>query len=403
MGVMTALEAAKRWPRREIQIFDAGPDPRLQRGFSHSLGATYSGLDARHISLTETGPWTSSDRVELIQRPSADGGWNCLAGTHLSKGEEAWLREFVATAKRPELHSLNHGAVVELNRRGLAAWRELATAQPELFSPTESSGCLPILCSSETELDSEQAFEHDLDPLRVSSVARWLPDSLAPLTDRLLDGTIHGSFTVDGAAYKVKTLCARVITLLEADGVRFNWNSPVDGTADGTLPLPEGDSVWAAGTSTGMSTYLAEHGVILQGVAGCWVELPNRNFDQPFKVLGPEPVNFINVTPVGHSLVLSGGYGWVGERSLEEVQSLVRPLADAFESSVRRFFCKGRGDSLAKYPTAVCLRPSLPSGVPVIRVLAERGKGRHVLCVGHAAGGFTQAPAVASRALDELA
>src|SRR4051794_33685937 len=100
VGLMVAREATRRWPDVQVTVFDEGPDPRQQPGFAHTFGATYSGLDARHVSLTETGPWTSSSRIDLItEPPSADGGWNCLADVELSETEARWLREFRTIAE----------------------------------------------------------------------------------------------------------------------------------------------------------------------------------------------------------------------------------------------------------------------------------------------------------------
>jgi hypothetical protein len=393
---MIAFEISGRWPARDIVVFEEGPDPRSLSDLWHRFGATYSGLDARHVSLTETGPWTSHERLPLMHRRSADGGWNCLTDVQLTAGEEHWLQEFIATAEQPALHAANYNIVADLNREGLDAWRCLSAMHPELFSPTETSGCLHIVCANSDDLANEQRAEHELDPENVSSPYQSLPDSLAPLERQFSAGVLYGSFTVAGMAYRVKTLCVRLITHLETVGVIFNWNHRANWDTD-DYSLLGADEIWAGGVSTTTSAFLADNGVLLQGVAGCWIALPNPGLTESFKIFGPEPVNFINATPVGPMVLLSGGYGWMGQRPYPEVEALARPLRVKFEESVARFFCKA-GESLPQdLPRGLCLRPSLPSGVPEIRMLSRTGDLRRILCVGHAAGGFTQAPAVAKQ------
>jgi glycine/D-amino acid oxidase-like deaminating enzyme len=301
-------------------------------------------------------------------------------------------------------NSQNSALVSETNRRGLAAWRALSDRAPELFAPTDESGTLPIVCASRQELEGEHTAEYQLDSVNVSEPTQTLPAGLAPLEQKLADGTVYGSFLVDGAAYRVKTLCAALMGWLEERGVVFHWNRRIDLNREDELSLPPGDVIWAAGVSTETARLLASQHILLQGVLGCWIALPNPGFTRPFKVLGVEPVNFVNATPAEEILILSGGYGWVGERPYDEASRLGQPIMDAFKVDVARFFTSGGLKQLEKYETAVCIRPSLPSGVPIVSELPSISR-RHrvVLCVGHAAGGFTESPAVAADALDTLA
>jgi len=403
VGLMVAYTARRRWPKRRIELFDEGPDPRDQEGATHTFGASYSGFDARHVSLTETGPWTSSAREELISRRADEGGWNCLAGETLSAAERDWLSEFVEIASQPEVHAQNYATVMRLNRRGLEAWKELSREEPALFTPVEGSEVLPIVCANAADLESEHTAEFELDPITVSEPARALPPGLAPLEAELVDGTVYGSFLVEGTAYNVKTLCARLISWLETRGVEFHWSERQDLDDHQALSAPPGDVVWAAGVSTTTARLLAEQDVLLQGVLGCWLELANPGFTRPFKVLGVEPTNFINATPAGRSLILSGGYGWVGERPYEEARTLAKPITDAFVRDVARFFAGDQIEKLDDLPAAVCIRPCLPSGVPAVTELSAGSQAHRVLlCVGHAAGGFTQSPAVAGEVLDKV-
>jgi hypothetical protein len=402
VGLLVAYVCRTRWPRHGIEVFDHGPNPRTQPMAKVNSGATWSGLDARHVSLTETAPWTSASRARLIERPVSLGGWNCLTDSVLSEREHRWLREFKSLTASPESHDANSRSVVALNTAGLEAWTQLSTDHPDLFRPISSWGRLPIVCTRRDELFSEHTAEVALDPAHVTDPVQSLPPELAQLEGQLEAGILCGSFLVRGNAYQVRTLCSGLIEWLEANDVRFHWNQPVDLTGTGQLPLPEGDVVWAAGVSKGAAQLLSRLDILLQGVMGCWIALPNPGYIHPFKVLANEPVNFINCTPVASKVLLSGGYGWVGERSYDEAERLAVPLARSFASEVTRLFGVDNIREFDAYESAICIRPSLPSGVSEVKMVGEVDGHRLLICVGHAAGGFTQSPAVADRIVDLL-
>jgi FAD dependent oxidoreductase. len=402
VGLMIAYKSIRQNPTRDVTVFDEGPDPRAQERSHHHFGATYSGMDARHISVTETGPWTWEHRHDRIIQPATDAGWNCLSGESLTSNEQSWLEEFQRLARSRDLHNANYEAVMDINKAGLQEWAELAAELPDVFRPTDDSGYLPIVCTNPDDLNGERQDESELDRTNVSQATTALQEGIEALERRLKDGTIYGSFLVAGTAYNVCTLCTKLIGWLEQHDVCFHWETRVDIADDHHLPVPDGYVIFAAGVSTSSTKLLARQGVLLQGVVGCWVSIPNPGYRRPFKVLGIEPVNFINATPYDNSLLLSGGYGWVGERTYSEALTLGQPIADAFAREVTKYFLEA-GRSLDGVETALCIRPALPSGVPEIRELQVSG-GRHraFLCVGHAAGGFTQSPEVAQRVLELL-
>jgi len=67
-GITGLLAALKLHKDYRVTVIDLGSDPRISSNFS---GATYSGLDVRHISLTETAPWTSQHRLAFC----SEGGF----------------------------------------------------------------------------------------------------------------------------------------------------------------------------------------------------------------------------------------------------------------------------------------------------------------------------------------
>ncbi len=401
VGLLIAYRANREHDFGQIRVFDEGPDPRHERQFGHVFGATYSGMDARHVSLTETGPWTVPHRAELIVRSAAKGGWNCLDARALSSTEHAWLKEFQDIARSPSGHSDNSDLVMGINRAGLSEWARLQDELPEVFRPISGLGRLPIVCANEEDLRSEHEAEYELDPINVTEATTDLAPEVDQLQAKQEEGVIYGAFLVAGNAYNVRTLCAKLIEWLEARGVQFHWNTRVD--VDPQLSdLPQGDVILAAGVSTRSLSYLAESGLLLQGVMGCWTRIPNQGYLHPFKVLAKEPVNFINATPSSDSLILSGGYGWVGEHEYAEAQHLGEPICEAFMDEVDRFFLP-TGRRRTPRETAICIRPALPSGVSAVRQITSLTPGRRIfVSIGHAAGGFTQAPEVARRVLELL-
>jgi glycine/D-amino acid oxidase-like deaminating enzyme len=92
----------------------------------------------------------------------------------------------------------------------------------------------------------------------------------------------------------------------------------------------------------------------------------------------------------------------VGERSYDEVADLSKPIADALAGEASRLLTDGTKEDLFSCETAVCIRPALPSGQPLIHAIEGYGPyHRVILCVGHAAGGFTESPAVADMVLEQ--
>lgn len=392
-GLITAYLAAGENAWSEIHVFDSGPDPRSLSATYHSYGATYSGMDARHISITETGPWTASHRVELMSLPAARGGWNLLAGTVLSEAEEAWLERFNEIARDELQHRANTRIVYGINDAAMIGWEYLQELSPEIFGRFSVGQHLRIYCANAADILSEHQAEFALDRLVE-------PPQLA--SDRQIPHlrNVYGFFDVAGQTFAVKTLCKKIITHLENAGVKFHWEKSIDisYTLDGQTvsELAVGDVIWAAGAMSGSKAALLKKNILLQGVVGCWVKIKNPGFDSPFKILAPEPINFMNCTPSNDDLLISGGYGWVGTRQHDKVEILAQPLMQAFQDQVGHFL-----DARSNDPR-ICIRPSLPSGVTRVELEHDASNHRLVTCIGGAAGGFTQAPYVARLALKKL-
>ncbi len=393
-GLITALKLYKDY---KITVIDAGPDPRAKE---HTLGATYSGLDARHISFTETAPWTSKSRHDLIVTASKDNGWLCIPKEKLNSIEQQWISEFQKTALDSEVHGQNIIDVIELNKKGIDGWEELSN-EYDFIKPVTDHHVMPIICRSKTDLLDEFSAEKSFDKRCKLYENETLPDSLLALAANQKELGNLGYFTLYGNAYYAKTLCYSLINFLESQGVDFLWNKHV---ADAMLfeskdhfPYSVDAVAWCSGVSHHAAEILSGFNMLLCGVMGCWIEIDNPGITVPCKIYGPEPVNYINITPKGNKLLMSGGYGFVGTRTHGEAIELGKPIMDAMIEEVKKWFPKSPIKN-----QAYCIRPATPTGVPSVTIDKLNKKFPIVVTVGHSAGGFTQAPNTAETIKEKL-
>ena len=378
---MTAWKLTQQGYR--ITLYDAGPDPADQ---PFGLGATQAGCDARHVTLTETTPWTSPERINLLNTPTAHRGWDGRAGKPPERSDR-WLDEFTKIASAERAHRENTAEVVEANRQGLLLWDELATTEPQLFGDCAVgvSRTMPILFTSSDVAQEEYDFEHHFDE-RV----RWMTEAdLRSTTNMMLPLSMSG-FRVPGIAFRAKTLCTRLIRQL-AVLVPFHWNTRLHPDDHELIPPECSAVIWATPWAPGIGTGFDD--LALGGVAGVWLE---RSWDGPstaaFKLLGPEPVNYINVTIASGRIMASGGYAYVENSDTASAENTIRILQDQLRDQLED---QTVGVDWSDADPHVCIRPSTPSGIGIST--ADVLDDRRVLRIGaNSAGGFTQAPLIAN-------
>lgn len=386
-GLMTGLKLHKEY---DVTMIDAGPDPREDK---HLYGATYSGMNARHVSYTETAPWTSSARHTLIETPSRDGGWLSIPKQKLYDNEKQWITEFQNIALNESIHKSNTTQVIESNKKGFALWKELSNTC-EFIKPVVNTTVMPILCRTKNDLLEEFEYEHSLDSVCKLYEGQSLQKELSSLQPHLDSLGNLGYFTLRGLAYYSRDICIEIIRYLESQGVSFIWNHLV---SDLNSMHPTDYIVWCSGISKQTADILSAFSISFGGVIGCWVEIENPGIILPFKIYGPEPVNYINITPHDSALLMSGGYGFVGTHPYDEAVEYARPIMRQMIAEVNKWFpdCK----ILNK---AYCIRPATPTGVPTLVTHYLKDKTPIIVAVGHSAGGFTQAPYTAELIWDEL-
>lgn len=391
-GLMTALTLHDKY---NLMIIDAGPDPRIN---DHKSGATYSGMDARHISFTETSPWTYKYRHELIMTDTRENGWLCIPKNKLGLLEKKWISEFQNTTKKNYVHDRNTSKVIELNKKGILLWEALQKKY-KFLKPVVNTNVMPIICRKKEDLHSEFKFESNLD-IRVQLYEKMaLPASLLPFRQQLKNLGNIGYFTLYGQAYLIQTLCSHIIDYLESKGTKFVWNKYVSEPVLGKIQNNfQGDAiVYCCGISSQSALLLSNINISLAGIIGVWVSVNNPGITVPCKIYGPEPVNYINITPNQSELLLSGGYGFVGTRPYDETIKLAEPIMKAFVGEVKKWL----PNSVIK-EKAYCIRPSTPTGVPTFVTKFIDNKIPMIIAVGHCAGGFTQAPYTAQSIKDKL-
>lgn len=388
-GLLTALELYDMY---QVTIIDAGPDPRHN---THTLGATYSGFDARHISFTETSPWTSKARYELITTDTKEDGWLCIPEKNLNTLEQEWINEFRHVAKNPNTHVKNTSIVIDLNKKGVAGWETLSKIY-DFISPVVDTKIMPIICRTEQDFIDEFNNEYSIDNNCVLYEKILLPSSLAPLQAHANDLGNIGYFTLHGSSFLSKTLCNNLIHYLESHGVSFVWDQYVSNVNSFDHDI----IIWCSGISLETANLLSKFNILLGGVIGCWIEADNAGITVPCKIFGPEPVNYINITPHKNTLLMSGGYGFVGTRAFSEAAILAKPIMAAMTREVKKWLPNATIND-----QAYCIRPATPTGVPTLETFYVDNKKPMIIAVGHCAGGFTQAPYTAElikKKLDNL-
>ena len=287
-GITGLLAALRLYKDYKITVIDLGSDPRLSQNLS---GATYSGLDARHISLTETTPWTSQNRFDLIMKSSIEGGWLSIPKEELNSFERQWIAQFQQISNNSKLHKLNTSKVIDLNNKGISEWEKLGQIY-DFLKPINDESVMPIICRNKEDLLDEFSFESSLDSRCKLYEATELPIGLLPLNKRLKKLGNFGYFTLYGRSYRIKTICINLINFLESKNVSFGWNQPFSKT-DSDM------AIWCGGVSDQTSKILKEFNILLGGVAGCWVLMDNPGITKACKIYGPEPINYINITADG--------------------------------------------------------------------------------------------------------
>lgn len=383
----------------EVSVFDTGPNPLSNNDYDKDrTGATFSGGNARHVSATETSPHASPSMKGQIYISGDEGGWLAKDPNRLNLAEKAWMNEFELVTQRPELFSQFTQTVVRINNLGKDLWRKLMSEDPELFINVQVQQPLTIFFLDEPTFKSETVVETGANPLYPPKplTKEEIIQEYPVMKDAISKEIIAGGLILDGFALNAISFCTNVIRRLQSNGVNFFWDTEVTSLQD----LDPSD-YYLISTGARKQDFLKNtpsHQKIM-GVAGVWVRIPNSGLTGAFKIACPYPTGYINGTLKGEDLILSGGYGFIGEDNLDRQSPGIQILFDDMKRNVQRVFPESFDKALkdGALDERACVRPVKPSGLGVFEVMDN------VIFAGsNSAGGFTQSLVIAAAVLDTI-
>ena len=400
----------------QVQIADAGPDPRDRTHWSR-YGCTMAGANARMFTFTEADVYHSGDGPFLFGKPAERGGWRARTeSSPLSPQESLWLSE---QASMPGWLAEPYCAdVYHFNREADRLWRRLRSASPGLFESVDLRDGIIRLYPTHTQVERDLARHRRLHLttklLTPRQLSRWEP-ALADACGQ--PDLVAAALEVPGFTLDVHKLVLRLIKGLESAGVVMRWRSPVqaiESDASGNVVRLVTDDggvesdhyVISPGLPTGDLLRGTKTAGMIQGVLGVWLDLPH---------VDPPPTRSFKLTRLGHlaedtnitvtsgGLILGAGYGWTGTSPHQIDQRQLALIASSLRDTAQRYLPKPAAAAASRdAQVRYCVRPWTASSLGIFESRPTTRGGRLVITGGHNTGGFAQAPAVASAVLAAL-
>lgn len=425
VNLITALDLARHG--YAVTVYDRAPDPRSGAHWT-AYGCTRGGGDGRMFTLTEADSYHNRSWRQdgtsngLLERPISDHGWLVSKPGSLTEPEQRWAADFHRMP--PALAEVYNDDIFEVNRMAGVRWGELIAAEPGLFNAGTGHADGILRLYTETGYfrwhvarnDRAGATRRVLSPAQISADYPALAAACA-------DGTVAGGIEVTGFTVNIHRFVARLVGMLEAEGVRFRWNHEVagirwssPGVADG-LELSDGEAVRSRHYVLSPGAYggdllrgTASHQRI-QGMLGVWLTVPNvePRLEHSLKIAREghraEETNVTLATgPHGEPLLVCGsGYGWTGLHPGNVDSAELDVLFDSLEDTLARFFpeahAAARAAGTLDASRQVCVRPWTASCLGVFEHVATADGGSLIVTGGHNTGGFAQSPVVAEAVL----
>lgn len=385
-GLLTAFLIRNAYPDTHLDIHDSEQHPV---GNTSHKGVTHGSRDARHITGSESIGFESSIHNNALRSmPSHDTpGWLLKREEQLSENEIRWREEFEKTYTGSSLLNKIDYAHAELNYKGLAAWYDLTDRYSFIQSHIISGDGVAVY------FESGHVFENDVE-METDFCNKYYPGGeVQKALNKELDKLYLEKLIVPGMSIRVKSLAEELLSILEKDNnVSFHWDSTVN---DGKQ-LESEAIVWTSGITHQQPDGHQEHN--LQGIIGCWTSIKSKKFSKPFKIAAPAPSAYINFTPDGNELHISGGFGWSGDYIDARLHSeLARPVADHFIEQVNKYL----DANITIEDIDYCVRPSTPTGQPILSTMIVDGV-KNIFISGSAKSGTTHAPMLSGYVLDAL-
>ncbi len=407
-GITTAYILHYLDPACDLTIIDAGPEPtsfgESNKTNDHHGATLGNARDARHFTGTEGLSFQNSVHTELLFKKSNENsdGWQTISEDKLTTREKHWRQECIDRYKShvTSEHNPYDYMYTQLNYGGMASWEWLSLLQPELANFRISKKHIYVAFSNKEELLKDLESETTFNPFQAQDLVSLVSINKIhknPADVIALREIASKLLQLPGTAWRIQSLWKYFYSFLQKQpNIKFIWNSPVNSTSS----LPNADVyVWAAGTSYTIPEIYTQYSRV-EGIGGWWLTIPNPGFRAPFKFSAPQPSGYINFTPIGNELHISGGFGWVGEREYKEAEQLLQSTKNHFLKDVARFLNMPES-ALNNLNSGCCIRPTTPTGLPDTSDHIINGK-RHIMISGAGKAGSTQAPLLALHVADVL-
>jgi len=384
-GLLTAFLITEHHPNRVIRIYDSDLNPSSE----NAMGVTLGSKDARHISGSESISFQSSVEQDALRKGSENKstGWRLKSEDNLTESEIKWRSEFEASyVDNGGLNVLDY-AHAQTNYSGLIQWLELAN-KFELIKKY-----LITTDSIHVYLEDKESFLEDLEMETNFCDRYYKPNQIHSEPNNEFSNLFNKKLIVPGLSIRVKSLALGLIEHLSSNkNVEFFWDRHISSLKE----FYEDNIIWTSGvTNKQPDSY---RNLLVQGLIGCWITVENPGFKGPFKIATPVPSAYINITPIGEELIISGGFGWIGEYTdPKDHKVLAVPVVTHFLNQVKKYL------KIKVDPNSVdyCVRPSTPTGQPLCEI-EETKSNKHIFISGSAKSGTTHAPVLANFALDNL-
>jgi len=384
-GLLTAFLLTEKYPELLLNVYEAENNPLISQ---NNKGVTYGSRDARHITGSESIGFESSIHKNALRNaPEHDAaGWLLKDEIKLTAREKQWRDKFEASYTGSDtLNDLDY-AHAELNYKGLAAWNELVETYPFIGRHVINNDGVEVYFTDKSDFEDDLIMETDFCQryFKTGKVQAVQNETLKSLYSKKL--------VVPGMSIRVKSLATEILERLESNNIRFHWERTVSNGDD----IETDVVVWTAGVTHAQPSEYQEHDV--QGIVGCWVTIPNRGYKKPFKIATPAPAAYINCTPDGNDIHVSGGFGWTGEHADPLVISeSAKPMANHFTRQINQYL----GTSMTLDDVDYCVRPSTPTGQPLLLTESLHSK-TNIYITGSAKSGTTHAPVLSEYVIEQI-
>ncbi len=407
IGLVTATRLLELDNKHSITIIDAGDDPRRFRK-NNAIGASFSGGDARHVTVTETE--CPASPLKNIYKPvfPGNGGWVAKPINDLSKEEKGWANEFNRLGSGDGKTRDKLGEKISaINKESMFLWRRYIEKFPFLFSENTGlkDGGVLVFFHSKEDRDGDFQWETHVDS--GSKLVRQLSkEDIRKNCNNFAEAKLEG-IIVDGFSIHVIAFLKNLINYLERKKVKFFWNKKIDSLQE--LKKSYKNIIICSG-AFGNDLLKNEKQIDIarkiKKVVGVWVTIQNPGIYRPFKIKAPPPTGYINATPDNRKgkkvLIMSGGYGFVGDDDYTKGSVELTGLQVHFEEQIKRVFPKEYSIALKEgtLDRRICARPMTPDGMPVCKTIGKtKQNGEIIVATGNCAGGFTQAQFIAEKIL----